>query len=100
VPPKPRNTGPSRKVREEVIKREGGRCRRCRRQLSLGEGQVHHRQPRQMGGTRRPWINHPLNLAYLCLPCHLHIESHRQESYDMGWLVPMGMDPREVPWGP
>ena len=76
-------TAPTTHVRETVVERAQGRCERCG-----GPGmQVHHRQPRKAGGSRRAHINAPSNLVLLCLDCHTLIESRRTYAYASGWLV-------------
>lgn len=44
-----------------------------------------------MGGTRRPEINSPSNLLWLCGRttdgCHGHVESYRAEALEHGWLL-------------
>lgn len=57
-------------VREEVIKRDEGRCRRCDETVFLdGETasafELHHLIPHSAGGP-----NHPSNLLTLCSECH------------------------------
>lgn len=89
-----RNTGPSQKVRAQVRIRSNSLCERC----GYHGAQVHHRRPRKSGGTRRPEINYLSNLVLLCLPCHLWVESHRGDSYALGWLVHEGDDtPDQIP---
>ena len=78
------STGPSAEVRAEVIARARGRCERCG--TWADQGQVHHRKPRQMGGTSRPEINDASNLVLLCQLCHDDVESHRTDAYEAGWL--------------
>lgn len=54
-----------------------------------------------MGGTKDPAANYTSNLLLLCgtgsTGCHGHIESHRTEAYDHGWLVRHGHRPSQVP---
>lgn len=86
-------------TRNLIWDRDSYECRRCYR---IGE-QIHHRHARQMGGTRRPWVNQPANLVLLCASCHAWIESHRALAEERGWLVREGTDPATVPlltvWG-
>ena len=86
-------------TRSLIWDRDNFECRRCYR---MGE-QINHRHPRQMGGTRRAWVNLPANLVLLCASCHEWIETHRTLAADRGWLVPEGIDPATVPvltvWG-
>lgn len=94
----PRDTGPDFCVREEVRARFWGRCARCG---SYGAGNIHHRQPRGMGGTRNPATNSPPNLLWLCgsgtTGCHGWVESYRAAAAEAGWLVKHPRDPAEVP---
>lgn len=70
-----------------------GKCERCG-----GPGHdVHHRQPRQMGGTRRADVHDASNLVLLCRGCHVDVEAHREEAYSVGWLVHSWGDPAAVP---
>lgn len=90
-----KDTGPTRMVREIVWQRDRGMCLRCRAERGV---QIHHRAPRQKGGTREAWINQPANLVLICLQCHEYIESHRAEAYESGWLIKRtsGERPEEV----
>jgi hypothetical protein len=85
-----------------------GSCEICGRQLYVAvrgwvaPHSIHHRQPRQMGGTRRPEINSPANLLLICddgteRSCHRHVEANRARARENGWLVRAGADPAEVP---
>lgn len=55
---------------------------------------IHHRQPRGMGGCPEPYINAPSNLMWVCghgnaFPgCHAVIENGRERAEAVGWLVP------------
>lgn len=78
-----RKTGPDKATVDLVRQRDRDQCRRCH-----GNGeQIHHRRPRGMGGTRDPLINATSNLVLLCSACHLHVETHRTEAFNDGWLV-------------
>ena len=51
-----------------------------------------------MGGTVHPSSNTTANGLYLCLGCHFQIAERRRDmAEDMGWLVPQGKNPAEVP---
>ena len=39
--------------------------------------EVHHIEPRRMGGSRRPEIEAPANKALLCRSCHSEITEQR-----------------------
>lgn len=96
--PPPRDTGPTRAVRDTVKARAAMCCERCGVSVAAYGHQVHHRQPRQMGGTSRPETNLPSNLLLLCAPrCHDEVESSRQISYERGWLVRPRHDPATSP---
>lgn len=94
-----RSTGPSSAVVDAVLDRAQHSCEVCTCGLGERRGvdyQIHHRRPRQMGGTRRPGTNYPANLLALCPTCHEQIESHRAVAYSMGWLLPQNADPAVV----
>lgn len=95
-----RSTGPSVDTRLKVLQRAGYRCELCLGPVD--QGSIHHRQPRQMGGTRNGWVNHAENLLAICgsgtTGCHGHVESQRDESYRTGRLVRAGSMPWEVPF--
>ncbi|MBW0275031.1 hypothetical protein ATM97_27910 [Nocardia sp. MH4] len=93
---KPRRTGPDRAVVELVRARAGERCERCAWMLH-GNGQIHHRVPRGMGGSKAAWINRPPNLVLLCLQCHSWAESYRESAMDAGWLVLRRHNPAATP---
>lgn len=90
-----RRTGFSDEVRQIVADRSLGACERCGEYAS--DGQLHHRRPRQHGGTRRPETNLASNALWLCLMCHTGVESYRAEAYDNGWLVRSQQDPVTTP---
>lgn len=94
-------------VREAVYARSGGRCEvgateACRARGGWFDGvdgrSIHHRRPRRLGGSRALDIHDPANLLAVCGVgalggCHAHIESHRTEAYENGWLLASGADP-------
>lgn len=92
------STGPTGRTRT-VVKHRSERmgwplCERCGREPVQ---HIHHRRPRGAGGSRRPDTNLPSNLLGLGVNCHTHVESHREEAYENGWLVRQSASPREVP---
>ena len=90
---RPRDTGPTKKVRDLVKRRAKHTCERC----GLCPGQVvHHRDPRGIGGSSRPEVNLPSNLVYICVPCHEYVESKRLEAIGYGWLVEDRFVPAKV----
>jgi 5-methylcytosine-specific restriction protein A len=78
-----------------ISERCDGRCERCARSLSTG-GDVHHRIPCGMGGSRDRRLSRPSNLVALCRRCHDDIESNRFVALDNGWLVLRLHDPCKV----
>lgn len=75
--------------------RDRGRCARCNRTLVRErrgiDWSVHHRCPRSLGGTRRPWVGLAANGLLLCgtgtTGCHGWVESHRSDARAEGFLV-------------
>lgn len=92
-----RQTGPDLKTRLLVHERDESACFKEGCSTDPWQLQVHHRLPRKMGGRRGPWVNSPANLILLCSKHHEWVESNRQVSYAMGFLVREGQDPAEVP---
>ena len=86
-----RDTGPSGKVRQEIVDRD--RC--CQAHVyrfgldirCAGGLQIHHKTPRGMGGTSDPTINHPDNLVLLCLAHHAEVESNRTAAESVGLII-------------
>lgn len=79
-------------TRDLIQQRALGLCERCGNPGT----DIHHRQPRQMGGTNRPDIHDPPNLLLLCRTCHTHIERHRDYAYETGWLVHSWDTPADI----
>lgn len=99
-----RNTGPSPQVVDAVCERAGHSCEICLSGVGDRRGidySIHHRRPRQMGGTRWSGSNSPSNLMLLCgsgtTGCHGVVESHRSGAVAGGWLVMSRDDPATVP---
>ena len=92
------DTGPTRADRDLVWVRGRGMCELDGCLFGL---QVHHRLPRQMGGSRHnPNINLPSNLALLGDRCHRLVERYRTHAYATGWLIERTTpptDPAAVP---
>lgn len=92
-----RATGPSQAVRGLVLTRDAHACQWCGRHVYDGGFSIHHRRPRGMGGSRRRDANSPSNLVTLCgsgtTGCHGHVESHRDDARQRGFLVPLASDP-------
>ncbi|TIC78806.1 HNH endonuclease [Nocardioides sp. GY 10127] len=105
-PARRRDTGPTTETRILVRERSAGRCEGCGRALHAAgtwtaDHSFHHRRPRGMGGTTDPAANTPANLLLLCgtgtTGCHGWVESNRGKATALGWLVPRGTDPADVP---
>lgn len=79
----------------DVIEREQSHCAVCGLPVQ-GRGHVHHRKPRQIGGSRRR--DRLSNLIYLHTDCHLrHVEQQRERAVQNGWIVQGDTDPAEAP---
>lgn len=105
---RPKDTGPSPRVRAAVLARAGGCCEVCRARLHhedtgwVAAHSVHHRRPRGAGGSSRADTNTPANLLLLCgsattAGCHQWVESNRTRALDLGLLLTQGQHPAEVP---
>lgn len=101
-----RNTGPTPKTVEKVLKRDGYACVRCGQPITGERGMdwsIQHRRPRGSGGSRDPRINRPANLIVLCgsavTLCHGAVESNRAAARAYGYLVSQHtpVTPAEVP---
>lgn len=75
-------------TRRLIKQRADDRCEVCG--LRQAYGQIHHRRPRGMGGTRRPDASSPSNGLYVHHNCHLMIESNRKRAAYLGWIVGWG----------
>lgn len=85
-------------VRAIVRARAENACERCGEFVTtMGDGEIHHRKPRGMGGTSDPAIHCPSNLVFVCRSCHRWIESNRTVALTMGWLVRQSEAPNEHP---
>lgn len=89
-------------VRDIVLERSGYRCELCYTPLTVTS--LHHRKPRQMGGTKKPWINDPENFLALCgtgtTGCHGLVEANRETGYTYGWLIRTGHPEADIPTVP
>lgn len=94
-----RNTGPSPAVVDAVLERAQYACEIASCPVGDRRGvdyHLHHRRPRQAGGSRRRDTNLPPNFLLVCPPHHAEIESHRSESYAVGWLLRQNDRPERV----
>lgn len=85
-----------RTVRDLLKERSGGVCEVRVACEGSPAAQMHHRRPRGMGGSRDGLTNLPSNLLHICFACHHHIETHRLDALDNGWLVRQGAQPQEI----
>lgn len=85
--------------RRTVLERSGGLCERCAVWLANVPADIHHRNPRRAGGTKRPEIHAPANLTVICRKCHRWVESQRTLATEQGWLISQHdqRDPSEIP---
>ena len=80
---------------DKIRTRARWRCEKCG--LPCPAGQIHHRRPRGMGGTKRKETGTTANGVLLHPRCHELIERHRAAAINEGWLVPQALDPVTVP---
>lgn len=85
----------SDKTRDVIKARAKMRCELCG--AMTRDGQIHHRQPRGMGGSLDRRRGAAANGLYVHPKCHERIESFRSVAYHYGWLVSSNDDPRLVP---
>lgn len=90
-------------IRSAVVKRDGFSCQRCGRNLfdTIRYG-LQHRRPRQMGGSKR--LHTMENLVVLCgwaddpgTCTHWVEREDRPAATRDGWLVPLGVEPKDWP---
>jgi len=74
------------KTRHLIRDRAKHRCELCGTAIREA-GQIHHRKPRGMGGTKDLQSRSAANGLYVHLKCHAKIESERWKAYQNGWLV-------------
>lgn len=90
-----RGSGIPQAVRDAVLLRDGGRCRRCGISVLNVPASIHHRLPRGRGGDARL-----SGLILICgdgvRRCHGDVESQRAQAYDDGFLCRTGEDPAAV----
>lgn len=96
--PRPRRTRPADDIpqmnRFRVKLRADFHCEACGLDMLNRLGaEMHHRQPKGMGGRSHPDRHSPANLLFLCPNCHRDITNHPKAAYDMGHLVRRGHDP-------
>lgn len=84
------------KVRAIIVARARGRCEVCGARVGSG-AQIHHRQPRGMGGTSQAGKGKASNGLWVHPMCHDRIEMYRERGLSRGWLVKQRDDPAVVP---
>lgn len=83
-------------IAQGIVKRRAkGLCEMCGSRCLVGH--VHHRRPRQAGGTALVATNSASNLLWLHPECHENAEAYRTRSYQSGLLVFQSADPAKVP---
>lgn len=90
-------TGFTEDQRHRIGARNNGRCEICDKRPSTD---VHHRQPRGMGGATRKnahIVNSPANALALCRKCHEWVERNRDEAREKGYLISRYANPLEQP---
>lgn len=101
--PPPRNTGPSKAVRLQVLERDGYKCAACGCNVISKPHSVQHRKARGSGGSSDPAINSPSNLILLCgsatTPgsCHLKCEQRDPHMHAAGFWLWSWQDPAAEP---
>lgn len=94
------STGPDKLTVEALVARAKGRSEIGGEELHGERGvdwHVHHRRPRQMGGSKRRDTNGIENLLALSAADHELVESQRTLAYSRGWLVRQNAIPAAVP---
>jgi 5-methylcytosine-specific restriction protein A len=84
------------KTRALIMARFDGRCYYCGLRVE-GNGQIHHRLPRRLGGSGSLLVSDIANGVYLHGRCHDRIESQREKAIINGWILKMGSDPTVIP---
>ena len=96
---RPRDTGPSRRTRALVLRRDGWRCVACYADISDGRPySLQHRLARGQGGS-----GEPCNLITLCGSatspggCHARAESRDPHMHAAGYYLESWQDPAAEP---
>lgn len=85
---RPRDTGPSREVREKVLERSRLCCERCGLWSPPPVGEIHHRRNRSQG------LNNSLpNLVLLCKECHKWVGDRPKDAHAEGFHLEHGEQP-------
>lgn len=85
-----------RPARQLVMARCHGHCERCGWWVG---GDIHHRQPKGMGGSTRPDRHNVENLVHLCRRCHSWAHGKPIDASAEGFIVERrsGVDPLDAP---
>ena len=97
---------PKLKVKDDtrllVLARAHHLCERCGNRSTGLFFSVHHRAPRQMGGSRDANLHLPANLLVLCGSgvngCHGWVESNREKARADGYLLFKIENAEEIPF--
>lgn len=83
--------------RQLVQGRAFGRCERCVT-VELN-GDLHHRRPKGLGGSKAPDRHDVSNLVHVCRGCHTWCHGNPAAAAEAGFIVPRssGRHPLEVP---
>ena len=87
-------------ARRLVRQRDGHLCQMCGLSIVDRPSAIHHRKPKQMGGSAL--LESASNLIRLCGSgnadgCHGRAHSNPQWARNHGWIVSRSLDPMEVP---
>jgi hypothetical protein len=74
--------------RQVVQGRAFGRCERCLQANLCGD--LHHRRPKGLGGSKAPDRHDVANLVYVCRFCHSWAHGNPKDAAAAGFLVPDG----------
>lgn len=85
----------SSKTKKLLLARAKDLCEYCGKPCPTA--QYHHRRPRGMGGTKRLDSGNPENGVVVHLHCHAAIESDREQSLFLGFLVWQSHEPLTTP---
>lgn len=86
----------SESTRTKIKFRSSNRCELCGSRLV--NGQIHHRQPRGMGGSPHDEAKGgAANGLHVHFKCHELIEQNRAKALEYGWLVPQHGDSSLTP---
>ena len=83
------------KTRKVIRTRAQDRCELCGTRCT--DGQIHHRRPRGMGGTKNLLSRSVSNGLYVHFRCHHMIEMNRAKALENGWLIRQSDDPESEP---